>query len=828
MDPRTAFANDPTPGNPTSPSDPSHTTPAGTPRLNTAGLGATATAPAPEHRPTLGPISTPDPTPGTPGGVPYAGAPSAANPTSTPPGSRPQAPSAPHAPTGPVPSQRRPAADGPTFGPRPAADRGPVPNRPDPRTAFANPRPDIGNRLNPDGQNVTPPKPDATPRPDLGNRLDPNDQHTAPKPDVTPRPDLGRRLDPNGQNVTPKPDSTPRPDLGHRLDPNGQNATPKPDSTPRPDIGNRLDPNGDNSRPDSARSHEGDNPRPDIGHRLDPDGQTPKEPYRPATADRPQGSPGGLDDPSDADHRHLQDEIPRHPDGTPVRHPDPEDGDWPAAVNGADPNAPGRNNNCVDVALAMVDTYSGHPTPAASRTPDLDADGHPSDRGERNGRDRIENALGTRFNDMGNGPDAYRRLENTLRNSGHGSQAVIITTDKDGRSHAWNAVNHNGKITYIDGQTGQRSNRPLHNGDNGVFAIPLDPDRAPTTPHRDDTTDPHDTDRRAPEEAAGTSPDTDAVEARKRVVEEQARKANDPNRDWFNRHYRPGDGHRWDAKGVDDETGEPLAIMRDDPDNPGTWTANESTPLPSMTTDRKDGKADTLPKELEKVFDDSVQKRRNAITADQANRAVLDAAKAADDANSTPATKQALADAQEDYAASHTEVRDASEKLGEQAAQLHAVQDHFPGAKRRDNEETGNNRFDQIYDLPDGRMLVVEAKAPSADLGSRKDLAGRQVEQGHPAYFDAIVSQMIKRGTAAEDDGAELDLAMELAVAKADQKVVYVVVKAKVNRIPESSTGGSAEVDGQGSGGAKLRDEYAGYSMEQFNLYNLDAKGNPI
>ncbi|WP_328430402.1 toxin glutamine deamidase domain-containing protein [Streptomyces sp. NBC_00443] len=129
--------------------------------------------------------------------------------------------------------------------------------------------------------------------------------------------------------------------------------------------------------------------------------------------------------------------------------------------------------------MSTVDTYAGNPTAAGARTPDHDADGKPSDRGEKGGRDRIENTLGARFSDMGNGRDAFNRLENTLRNSGHGSQAVIITQDANGRAHAWNAVNHNGKVTYIDAQTGQQSSRPLHDGNNGVFAIPLDSNRQP-------------------------------------------------------------------------------------------------------------------------------------------------------------------------------------------------------------------------------------------------------------------------------------------------------------------------------------------------------------
>ncbi|WP_159038961.1 MULTISPECIES: toxin glutamine deamidase domain-containing protein [unclassified Streptomyces] len=186
-----------------------------------------------------------------------------------------------------------------------------------------------------------------------------------------------------------------------------------------------------------------------------------------------------MTDPTRAEQDALENSVPRDANGDPTRPPDPADGPWVQRINGDGPDAPGRSNNCVDTALSTVDTYAGNPTAAGARTPDLDADGNPSDRGERGGRDRIENTLGARFNDMGNGRDAFNRLENTLRDSGHGSQAVIITQDANGRAHAWNAVNHNGKITYIDAQTGQQSRTPLHNGDHGVFAIPLDPNRQP-------------------------------------------------------------------------------------------------------------------------------------------------------------------------------------------------------------------------------------------------------------------------------------------------------------------------------------------------------------
>ncbi|MFD0527978.1 toxin glutamine deamidase domain-containing protein [Kitasatospora arboriphila] len=394
-------------------------------------------------------------------------------------------------------SANTPRTDRPTTGTpngnRPAdADRPTVPGQRN------NPGPDRTDRPTNLGQQPTAGRPDprvGPPRPDATSRPDPRaDRPAADRPtSAPPRPDGTTRPDPR----------TDRPaDGAPRQDPRAE----RPDDAPT-----RPDPRADRPEADRRNDHGGPTPNRDPEHATPDhkpaDGATPDhkpaDPDRPATADRPYGSPGGLVEPGHHDRERVENSVPRDADGKPQRHPDPE-GDWPRAING-DPNAPGRHNNCVDVALATVDTYSGHPTPQAARTPDHDADGNPSDRGERGGRDRIENALGAKFSDMGDGKDAYRRLEDTLRREGHGSQAVIITRDADGRAHAWNAVNHNGKITYVDAQTGRRSNQPLHSGDHGVFAIPLGPDRRPATPERDPHHDASDTrpERRAPEEAAG-------------------------------------------------------------------------------------------------------------------------------------------------------------------------------------------------------------------------------------------------------------------------------------------------------------------------------------
>ncbi|MEU9504496.1 nucleic acid/nucleotide deaminase domain-containing protein, partial [Streptomyces sp. NPDC048196] len=86
--------------------------------------------------------------------------------------------------------------------------------------------------------------------------------------------------------------------------------------------------------------------------------------------------------------------------------------------------------------------------------------------------------------------------------------AVIVTQDNNGRAHAWNVVNHNGKITYVDAQTGRTSDKPLHDGSNGVHAIPLDANRRPTAPtppehHPGGHDRPTDHDRRPAAEPAG-------------------------------------------------------------------------------------------------------------------------------------------------------------------------------------------------------------------------------------------------------------------------------------------------------------------------------------
>ncbi|WP_441246582.1 toxin glutamine deamidase domain-containing protein [Kitasatospora sp. McL0602] len=341
---------------------------------------------------------------------------------------------------------------------------------------------------------------------------------SAPRPEPTaPRPATPGGGRGAGDHVTEPSGSNFRtPEQRQHESNTREHATPEIPVEPKRDVPTVGHQHDTSPQPHEGQPHEGQ------PHEAQPHQQTPEHAGTPlpmATEKRPIGGPGGLEEPSHSDHERIEGAVPHNADGSPQRHPDPNAGDWIKNLNGDGPDAPGRNNNCTDAALALVDTYGGRPTPAAARTQDLDAHGNSSPDGEHGGRVRIEQALGGKFEDLGDGRSAYDKLSKTLLDEGHGSQAVIISTDRDGRSHAWNAVNHNGKVVYLDAQSGLKSHEPLHNGDHGVFAIPLTPDRNPVHP-----TDPnaaHPTEgRQAPDEPAGLEEDR-----KKALRDEEVRQA---------------------------------------------------------------------------------------------------------------------------------------------------------------------------------------------------------------------------------------------------------------------------------------------------------------
>ncbi|MFJ8672611.1 toxin glutamine deamidase domain-containing protein [Streptomyces sp. NPDC093589] len=619
---------------------------------------------------------------------------------------------------------------------------------------------------------------------------------------------------PNASTGEPSPHeqrqqhSASEPNTSHSPEPSeADSAAPSAD---RP-----ADEHGRDQNPDRDAANPPAEPNPD---RASDDAPAPAADTRPYDVD-----PGGVRRPGPADQHALNNSVPRDADGTPQRHPDPNDGDWLNNVNGQNRDEPGRANNCADAALSFADTYSGHPTAAAPRTPDLNPDGTPSDRGEKGGRDRIENTLGSRFHDYGDGHDAYHRVEDTLRREGHGSQAVIVTTDSAGRAHAWNAVNHNGNITYVDPQTGARSNKPLYDGSHGVHAIPLTPDRQPTadaSAHKPDV----DGERR-PADPAGTGPDD--TERKKEIRRKQLARANEKGGKWFKEYYQKN-GHR---KRIlkEDENGNTVPQLHptSDPDTP--WMLASDVPDPDPETyidsgEHRRSREENISEDDLKRLDKSAEKRKNAILADNQPHKDRATAKEAYENDKTPENKKKFEELDKAHSPLHGKMGRASEAYGEDVAEYHAMPEHFPNATRVDDRGSGNNRFDQIWHQPgkDPEFIVVEAKGSTeAGLGTRQGLPSPEapdqprgdtedgaaqdaprpgvplVKQGTREYFKVILHEMESRAArnliaaSKEPDPAkaqaleraaeaEQQLAQDLDDALMDEekiKVKYVLVK---------------------------------------------------
>ena len=141
--------------------------------------------------------------------------------------------------------------------------------------------------------------------------------------------------------------------------------------------------------------------------------------------------------------------------------------------------------------------------------------------------------------------------------------------------------------------------------------------------------------------------------------------------------------------------------------------------------------------------------------------------------------------------------------------------DHtFPDGRER----PGSGRFDQIYAVTDKtsgetRYVVVEAKGPNAELGTRKGLDGRtNYQQGHPQYVESVIFTMKINGTPAEKQ-----LAQELEDAQMAGLLDYSVVKAKVGEAPVIDPV-TKEPKLDNDGNPVKQPVYGGYTMKHFDL----------
>ncbi|MET7478718.1 toxin glutamine deamidase domain-containing protein [Streptomyces sp. NPDC005648] len=220
--------------------------------------------------------------------------------------------------------------------------------------------------------------------------------------------------------------------------------------------------------------------------------------------------PGGLTDPDPTDQQALDNAVPRNEDGTPQRHPDPFEGNWSQLQNDGGVNVPGRSNNCADCSRSFLETWYGNPQVSAPRTLDTDANGKPDLWSpEDNANDNQIRWTGAAHTYAGPGgdPNTAANIANTLQQAGPGSAAIVQVDWPGGGGHAFNVVNHNGNIVWVDTQSGQVSSQPLHIDQAAhVWHIPLDADRNPI-----DTSQPPAQGSAASAQGTNTGPNTDTA-----------------------------------------------------------------------------------------------------------------------------------------------------------------------------------------------------------------------------------------------------------------------------------------------------------------------------
>lgn len=107
-------------------------------------------------------------------------------------------------------------------------------------------------------------------------------------------------------------------------------------------------------------------------------------------------------------------------------------------------------NNCADAARCFERTWRGNREEAAGRAETADADGNMAIRGES--PSRIEEWAGERFTRT----DDIAAVKARLQEGGHGTSAIVgcgWESDGDTGGHAFNVVNHQGRIEVVDPQT---------------------------------------------------------------------------------------------------------------------------------------------------------------------------------------------------------------------------------------------------------------------------------------------------------------------------------------------------------------------------------------
>lgn len=353
-----------------------------------------------------------------------------------------------------------------------------------------------------------------------------------------------------------------------------------------------------------------------------------------------------------------------------------------------------------------------------------------------------------------------------------------------------------------------------------------------------------------PADPAGA--ETDDSDNDREIRRKQLEKANtDPA--WFKKYYQKN-GHRI-RKDRRDENNNRVPQLHPTGDPKTPWMLASDAPEAEgesyIDTGEKKGKRKVgISKENLEILDKSAKKRQNAIDADDLPHKARQQAKENYEKNKTAENKAEFDRADAIHSPLHGKMTRASEDYGEDVAEYHAVPEHFKDAVRVDDRGTGNNRFDQVWKLPNGEFIVVEAKgSPRASLGDRRGLpagardidheqpgegaqqhngtgqdsqedsdnstspAVRRVKQGTREYFKVILHEMktrsnenlLKATTDAERAHAlaERKLANELtdALLADPSRITYLLVKG----VPDGEKHGGTRCTSSTSGQKRRR-----------------------
>ncbi|MEL5960428.1 hypothetical protein AADR41_37700 [Streptomyces sp. CLV115] len=280
--------------------------------------------------------------------------------------------------------------------------------------------------------------------------------------------------------------------------------------------------------------------------------------------------------------------------------------------------------------------------------------------------------------------------------------------------------------------------------------------------------------------------------------DEFVRRANDPDKSWFDQYYR-SDGHRRSARTEID--GVELPILAKDSD--GSWISKND--LPSAPSEIRYGRdpltRGSTPVDQIDHLDDVAKDRKVSVELSNAERAYKSAPAEQTLAEVERARKQFI-DHFDDQTSNNSSY---SERLGEDAARLHVIPERLKGSLEQPLPKTPNgaNMFDQLYRRPDGKLVLIEAKAPKSGLIWRrgKGFAAKfMVQQGTRHYLWTIIAEMEARPSLEVTDASgkvwsNADLVAELKPALQNGNLEYAMVKA---------------VEGNGS--------YAGAVLEYFKI----------